>query len=1319
MDNEEEHYLRVTQVDQEKKRRIGIRHERLEHEGIKKSLPTTVVRSIKWGIYTESEKLALASVICNKPQERSNSGAAYTVTSLHMGTVRREEGPCPTCNLSYPDCDGHFGYIPLPAMYNPFTITHVPTVLSLFCHGCGGARFTPAGVLKQSKPDSWEAILQTIGHIPCRHTVHGKPCDTLFEPYAYLQKKTQLFTVKRKTSLVPASDAISILERAHPAGCWLDLGFKTREHLVSSFVIQSLLVPGNRSRDAPVNKLLNSIVKDVTFMKNNINGTAWERTARMNELYNDLAKLYTGNGNNEKNNLLYGYLQQRFTSKESIVRSQMIRPRAENTVYSVMNPSTFDVNIFCVPRIFQRKLTVKELVNVVTIGRLRETLKIGRVKAIESWHPKTKVFSTVNTNLLKYELQPGDRVSRFIQDGDLINPIRTPTFNAQGMMVFIIKLWDNMCFGINAAPYAGGYAGDYDGDCMVGNIVRTPEAVVEGLALNAPRELYINYTSGNGMNGPHYNSPLACNYMSRDVAVPEAVRARCFDVVAHQPQMKTLSARLYQNGIPMDSGRALFSAALPARLVFRDQVRMGCLLKGKLSVESVRDGPDCIIKYILEQYGPLEAERFVNNVIAIAGIYLENLTVSVGHDDFMIPLTDETGGLLSAPIVANFKKRARELLLTERDPERYEEALSRDTINMTNVMAKWVRDAAKKTPIFDNTVSSYTDAGVSKMAQNEQYIKGPIGQQYIVGNRLEASRAYGNPDAWASDLSNRGFIEHSFSQGMTPVELHSHATVMRKSLSDQKSSDRPGLVVIYVAAAVDVVVTVSTGGVMLLNAALLVESAYGDTGLSSLRTWNMFGKHYRSFMNLQSFSRRLLQERVAYVNEGDEGPLHTDVFQQSIYAQAFLEDHMRYLQAFDDNDTQIVNRASDPCTTSYAISDDVFARAMNSILKNEQGLPEYGEAFVVLPAWLFDLVVEPVIAHGDFRYLKRWHTPSAGVFAFILWHARNIYSEVYDCLSVSHELEFCSLLSEMAVYFDDTTEVTTARFIGLFRRELPLTSLDARKLERLEGVDAMSQVEQAYQADLKRATDRQETTTDMETLVTHRAYCAVLRLLPAVVQVARSTCYPLARVVDLALVSVRAYLKLKPLSVLYGPGYELTKEGKQERLMVRFLRYGDADNSFDSLFRHMVASCPDYSNPPVNVEFCFEALAQTDQFMSTQWTFMHEIVVMAAKVLYWMLVAVIGSERDLMAFKAPHFARVLSKLWIDRHLQDLREPHKTYEIALDIGGRPRQRGEHLVFQHYLYVFHCVVTRNGTLHEANERYWQTCKLRTQKKRRLNS
>lgn len=1340
MENEEWAYInaRASRDDRTRAHMVTNKAEHRTHDLIVGELPKGYLGSLRFGTYTQAEKLKIASVFVRRSIDRNNASLAFSVQSPHMGPVRQEEGPCITCNRTAPHCDGHYGCIVLPVpMYNPLTISNACGILNLFCHECGGARFDKvdqddAALAMESGPARWERVAQKIGRGTCEHILEGgMPCHALHEKITHLQNKTSAFMIKRGKSMFSGGAALGMLKKVHPASAVTDLGFTSAEEMTSKFILESLLVPPNRSRDMTQTKALNTIMKDVLSFRKFEDDTFdnnWNKASCINDLYNDIAQLNAGSGKQYSTVNTRGLCQRLFNGKEGMPRAGMIRKRNFQAGYSVMTPYMGYPSVFAVPIIFQRKLNVTVTVCSSNRAFLVGLQKRQMITSVETADQLTGAYHDVK-NIARYDLQMGDRVRRFLMDGDLINPVRTPTFGRQGMLVFRVKIWSKMTFGIFTPTYVG-YAGDFDGDHMVGYVLSTAGARAEGLSINTIRNNYINCTSGFGVNGPHFNAPLACYYMSKTDGIEGYIIEKCLDPVREQPQVKTLTERLLLNNVPLDSGRAIFSACLPARLAYGNPttgvyISMGCLVRGKLMVEHIRDGPDCITKSILEQYGPQAAEVYVYNITIVAQEFMSTRVVSVGINDMIQHQVDDAGNPICDELKRSFLARVMHHYDTESDPARLEEAISTENANFNNIMAQKIRDGSTKGVVFD-----YTDANVSKMAQNGLYINGIIGQQYIDSKRFEISRAFGNPDAWKLDPRNRGFVPENFADGMSAMSTFNHAQSTRKSLTDQNQSNEPGTNVLHIAAAVNNLVTTFMGSTMTIDGKKMIELVYGGAGLSTMRTWYQFpGKHYRTFMNLPCLAQRLLQERVA---PGETDTLERDEFQVAVYSKAMAIDVDVYVNNVFDATRGILNRVEDMAHSVVSISDEAFQAGISSLADNQQGTPVYGHGTVVMPDWLYCIFVAPVKRDGDFR-VASLHTAHLPQLTLILWHWRNIYYATKRYFSVENTLEFQSLVYDMAEWLEmeDVAPINPSDFVALFTSDLEPTIKGMTVFRRRKnvGIARMSPREGAYLASMRAMLARLPDTTDHHSLVHKVARREVCNQFSVLLLLAHVHAFPLAIILDKVLEVFVQDVRALPTEALYrilGGVFSNTELGRQAIVHMRYIRYPNPVNQLREqlgfLFSN-IGSGTTAMPPGADVAPFFSLLTATDQFMYLKWPVFQRTAAMAATTFFNLLGMLFNRDIEVMLFKGEYLAITFSKAFKALRETQLERPSATYTttngtpfVLSKQDGTARQHGEHLVFQHYLFMFFWLSTGAGAIREGNTVYWELECLPALKKRK---
>ncbi len=256
------------------------------------------------------------------------------------------------------------------------------------------------------------------------------------------------------------------------------------------------------------------------------------------------------------------------------------------------------------------------------------------------------------------------------------------------------------------------------------------------------------------------------------------------------------------------NGHSLFSMILPDDFeYFADNkaskdgkpvvVKRGVLLSGTLNKVAIGSSSGSLIHHIAKDYGYKKASEFVSLYQILINNWFTHYGYSIGLQD-CIPENTE---LIESEMNKCFMK-ATAAIRTEKDEEMLEAQINGFLGEAITIGQKIAKDALKE----DNNMVRVINSGAKGNFFNITQVTGVVGQQNVVGNRIP--KTYGgrtlphymdysnniineieekdqDPLPVLKDMfESRGFVRHSYFQGLTPQEYFFHASGGREGLLD-------------------------------------------------------------------------------------------------------------------------------------------------------------------------------------------------------------------------------------------------------------------------------------------------------------------------------------------------------------------------------------------------------------------------------------------------------------------------------------------------------------------------------------------------------
>ncbi len=490
-------------------------------------------------------------------------------------------------------------------------------------------------------------------------------------------------------------------------------------------------------------------------------------------------------------------LKSRFGAKTGRVRGNLMGKRVDFSARSVITPdANIDLDELGVPEEIAVNLTFPETVSPYNRERLLACVRNGPDK-----HPGAKsvyVKKDKSTFSLRYvnpdtiDLKEGDIVHRHLIDGDIVLFNRQPSLHKASMEAHRVKVLPYSTFRLNVSATRP-YNADFDGDEMN---MHVPQSIPAATELRVLASVLRNIIS------PRTSSPIiqlfqdtmtgAYRISQPGVEVPEHI---AMNILA---RIKRPIVRKNRNW----TGAELISAALPminynARGV---KLELGELTKGVLK-KSVTGN---LVHITYNDFGPQKAGQLINDIQAIVTQFNLYTGFSVGTSDL---ITDAKTNAFVKDKIAEGRRKVSEILsnvhggkyinnMGMSDGEKLEDDISSAMKDVVNKINTEVIDSIKRTARPDNLnrIVQMVESGSKGSEANITQMVATLGQQLIEGKRVQYTlqdRTLPHFARYDDGVESRGFVEHSFVDGLMPAEFFFHAQAGREGLIDTavKTSD--------------------------------------------------------------------------------------------------------------------------------------------------------------------------------------------------------------------------------------------------------------------------------------------------------------------------------------------------------------------------------------------------------------------------------------------------------------------------------------------------------------------------------------------------
>jgi DNA-directed RNA polymerase II subunit RPB1 len=471
--------------------------------------------------------------------------------------------------------------------------------------------------------------------------------------------------------------------------------------------------------------------------------------------------------------------------------------RVDFSARSVITPdANIDLDELGVPEEIATNLTFPEIVSPYNRERL-----LGYVRNGPEKHPGAKsvfikkdkqTFSLLYVNPDTIDLKEGDVVHRHIIDGDIVLFNRQPSLHKASMEAHRVKVLPYSTFRLNVSATRP-YNADFDGDEMN---MHVPQSIPAATELRVLASVLRNIIS------PRTSTPIiqlfqdtmtgAYRISQPGVEVPEHIAMNILARINRPFKRKNRNW----------TGSEIISAAMPlinynARGI---KLELGELTKGVLKKSATGN----LVHLTYNDFGPQRAGQLINDIQSIVTQFNLYTGFSVGTSDLIADV--KTNSFVKDKI-AEGRRKVSEILTNVHggkyinnmgmsDGEKLEDDISSAMKDVVNKINTEVIDSLKKTARADglNRIVQMVDSGSKGSEANITQMVATLGQQLIEGKRVQYTlqdRTLPHFTRYDDGVESRGFVEHSFVDGLMPAEFFFHAQAGREGLIDTavKTSD--------------------------------------------------------------------------------------------------------------------------------------------------------------------------------------------------------------------------------------------------------------------------------------------------------------------------------------------------------------------------------------------------------------------------------------------------------------------------------------------------------------------------------------------------
>ncbi|RZH69118.1 DNA-directed RNA polymerase subunit A' [Natrinema altunense] len=496
-------------------------------------------------------------------------------------------------------------------------------------------------------------------------------------------------------------------------------------------------------------------------------------------------------------------LSQRLKGKEGRFRGSLSGKRVNFSARTVISPDpTLSLNEVGVPDRVAKEMTQTMNVterNVADARRFVSNGPEGHPGANYVRRPDGRRLKVTEKNCeqLAEKVEAGWEVNRHLIDGDIVIFNRQPSLHRMSIMAHEVVVMPYKTFRLNTVVCPP-YNADFDGDEMNMHALQNEEARAEARVLMRVQEQMLSPRFGENIIGAIQDHISGMYLLTHDN--PRFNETQALDLLrATRIDELPEPSGIDDEGTPFWTGYDVFSELLPDDLdleftgTIGDEVVIedGQLLQGTIAEDEVGEFGGEIVDTITKVYGNTRARIFVNEVSTLAMRAIMHFGFSIGIDDETIP--EEAQSRIDETI-ADANDRVEELIeayergeleslpgrtIDETLEMKIMQTLSRARDNAGNIADEHFQD--------DNPAVVMANSGARGSMLNLTQMAGAVGQQAVRGERInrgyeDRTLSHYEPNDLSAEA--HGFVENSYTSGLTPREFFFHAMGGREGLVD-------------------------------------------------------------------------------------------------------------------------------------------------------------------------------------------------------------------------------------------------------------------------------------------------------------------------------------------------------------------------------------------------------------------------------------------------------------------------------------------------------------------------------------------------------
>src|SRR5437867_3010648 len=516
-------------------------------------------------------------------------------------------------------------------------------------------------------------------------------------------------------------------------------------------------------------------------------------------------------------------LVQRLKGKEGRFRGNLSGKRVDFSARTVVSPDpNLDINEVGVPLDVASRLTIPEKVTAHNMDEMKRLIDNGpdnypgALYIVRPDGRRVRLEFVTDRKVVAEAMQPGFVVERHLRDGDIVLFNRQPSLHRMSIMAHRVRVLPYKTFRLNPTVCPP-YNADFDGDEMNLHVPQGEEARTEARLLMQVQDQILS---------PRYGGPIIGAI--RDSLTAGFLLTQKSTSLDRHDVSKLLAAAGYEGPIPEPAsvrpeerwtGKQIFSIVIPKGFNFVSKsnlssyykcedcnrgvlhdcpfdafivIKDGVLEQGVIDKASIgAEKSESLFHRIVKDYGAEEARRFLNAVTRLLDRFMLLRGFTYAMDELQTPAAVKekiSRAIAKAEekvdeYIDNYRKGSLERL----PGQSMEESLEIYIMNELSRARDVAGEIADQYFQMDNSGVIMSRAGARGSSLNIGQMTANVGQQSIRGKRIlrgYRGRALSFFKPGDVRAAPRGFVYHSYRDGLEPIEFFFHAMGGREGLVD-------------------------------------------------------------------------------------------------------------------------------------------------------------------------------------------------------------------------------------------------------------------------------------------------------------------------------------------------------------------------------------------------------------------------------------------------------------------------------------------------------------------------------------------------------